>query len=143
MARSNGQKNAASRGHSEMARIDRHDYAALYGPTTGDQVRLGDTSLFAVVEKDYAVYGDECLHGGGKTLRDGIGMAGITSAEGALDFLLCNVVIIDPVIGIVKADLGIRHGRIVGIGKAGNPAIMEGVDRRLILSRGPPVGKCK
>jgi urease subunit alpha len=99
-----------------MAKIDRHDYAALYGPTTGDQVRLGDTALTAVVEKDHAVYGDECLHGGGKTLRDGIGMAGITSAEGALDFLLCNVVIIDPVIGIVKGDLGIRHGRVVGIG---------------------------
>ena len=62
-----------------MASIDRHDYAALYGPTTGDQVRLGDTALTAVVEKDHAVYGDECLHGGGKTLRDGIGMAGITS----------------------------------------------------------------
>ena len=95
-----------------MARIDRRDYAALYGPTTGDAVRLGDTALTAVVEKDHAVYGDECLHGGGKTLRDGIGMAGITSAEGALDFLLCNVVIIDPVIGIVKGDLGIRHGRV-------------------------------
>src|SRR5471032_2809601 len=103
MARSNGRNNAASRGHSEMARIDRHDYATLYGPTTGDQVRLGDTALTAVVEKDHAVYGDECLHGGGKTLRDGIGMAGITSAEGALDFLLCNVVVIDPVIGISRA----------------------------------------
>ncbi len=79
-----------------MTSIDRRDYAALYGPTTGDAVRLGDTALTAVVEKDHAVYGDECLHGGGKTLRDGIGMAGITSAEGALDFLLCNVVVIDP-----------------------------------------------
>ncbi len=126
-----------------MAKIDRHDYAALYGPTTGDQVRLGDTALTAVVEKDHAVYGDECLHGGGKTLRDGIGMAGITSAEGALDFLLCNVVIIDPVIGIVKGDLGIRHGRIVGIGKAGNPAIMDGVDPRLIVSSGTTVRDCE
>src|ERR1700722_19459066 len=143
MARSNGRNNVASRGHSEMARIDRHDYAALYGPTTGDQVRLGDTALTAVVEKDHAVYGDECLHGGGKTLRDGIGMAGITSAEGALDFLLCNVVIIDPVIGIVKGDLGIRHGRVVGIGKAGNPAIMDGVDPRLIVSSGTTVRDCE
>ena len=126
-----------------MAKIDRHDYAALYGPTTGDQVRLGDTALTAVVEKDHAVYGDECLHGGGKTLRDGIGMAGITSAEGALDFLLCNVVIIDPVIGIVKGDLGIRHGRVVGIGKAGNPAIMDGVDPRLIVSSGTTVRDCE
>ena len=70
-----------------MVAIARGDYAALYGPTVGDGVRLGDTSLLAVVEKDYAVYGDECLHGGGKTLRDGIGLAaGVTSAEGALDF---------------------------------------------------------
>jgi urease subunit alpha len=126
-----------------MARIDRRDYAALYGPTTGDAVRLGDTALTAVVEKDYAVYGDECLHGGGKTLRDGIGMAGITSAEGALDCLLCNVVVIDPVLGIVKGDLGIRHGRIVGIGKAGNPAIMDGVDPRLIVSSGTTVRDCE
>jgi urease subunit alpha len=126
-----------------MVSIDRRDYAALYGPTTGDAVRLGDTALMAVVEKDHAVYGDECLHGGGKTLRDGIGMAGITSAEGALDFLLCNVVVIDPVIGIVKGDLGIRHGRIVGIGKAGNPAIMDGVDPRLIVSSGTTVRDCE
>src|SRR3984893_16118515 len=126
--RSNGRKNAASKGRSEMAKIDRHDYAALYGPTTGDQVRLGDTALTAVVEKDHAVYGDECLHGGGKTLRDGIGMAGITSAEGALDFLLCNVVVIDPVVGIVKA---------------GNPAIMDGVDPRLIVSSGTTVRDCE
>ncbi|KQP02728.1 urease subunit alpha [Methylobacterium sp. Leaf93] len=127
-----------------MVTIPRRDYAALYGPTTGDGVRLADTSLVAVVEKDYAVYGDECLHGGGKTLRDGIGMApGITSAEGALDFLLCNVLVIDPVLGIVKGDLGIRHGKIVGIGKAGNPAIMDGVDPRLIVSAGTTVRDCE
>jgi urease subunit alpha len=126
-----------------MARIDRRDYAALYGPTTGDAVRLGDTALTAVVTRDHAVYGDECLHGGGKTLRDGIGMAGITSKDGALDFLLCNVVVIDPVLGIVKGDLGIRHGRIVGFGKAGNPAIMDGVDPRLIVSSGTTVRDCE
>ena len=97
-----------------MAKIDRRDYAALYGPTTGDRCGSATPRSSAVVEKDHAVYGDECLHGGGKTLRDGIGMAGITSAEGALDFLLCNVMVIDPVLGIVKGDLGIRHGRIVG-----------------------------
>ena len=93
-----------------MVTISRRDYAALYGPTTGDAVRLGDTSLIAVVEHDHAVYGDECLHGGGKTLRDGIGLAaGVTSAQGALDLLLCNVVLIDPVLGIVKGDLGITR----------------------------------
>src|SRR6202451_1637561 len=94
--RSNWQRSAALKGLNEMASINRHDYAALYGPTTGDQVRLGDTTLTAVVEKDHAVYGDECLHGGGKTLRDGIGMAGIYRDAGARGLLLCTVVIIDP-----------------------------------------------
>ncbi len=118
-----------------MAKISRAAYAALYGPTTGDCVRLGDTELLAEVEHDFAVPGEECLHGGGKTLRDGMGLAsGVTSAEGALDMLICNVVVIDPVIGIVKADIGIKEGRIVGIGKAGNPAIMDGVDPRLLVS---------
>jgi urease subunit alpha len=127
-----------------MAIIRRRDYAALYGPTVGDGVRLGDTSLVAVVEKDHAVYGEECLHGGGKTLRDGIGMvSGVTSAGGALDMLLCNVLVIDPVVGIVKGDLGIKDGRIVGIGKAGNPAIMDGVDPRLIVSSATTVRDCE
>src|SRR5689334_17829830 len=133
----------ASRARDVVA-IPRRDYAALYGPSVGDGVRLADTSLIAVVEKDHAVYGDECLHGGGKTLRDGIGLAaGVTSARGALDLLLCNVLVIDPVIGIVKGDLGIRNGRIVGIGKAGNPAIMDGVDPRLIVSTGTTVRDCE
>src|SRR6476661_2863928 len=127
-----------------MVSIARRDYAALYGPTVGDGVRLADTSLIAVVEKDHAVYGDECLHGGGKTLRDGIGLvAGVTSAQGALDLLLCNVLVIDPVIGVVKGDLGIKNGRIVGLGKAGNPAIMDGVDPRLIVSAATTVRDCE
>src|ERR1700691_6363786 len=127
-----------------MVSINRHDYAALYGPTTGDQVRLGDTALTAVVEKDHAVYGDECLHGGGKTLRDGIGLAaGVTSTQGALDLLLCNVLVIDPVIGIVKGDLGIKNGRVIGLGKAGNPAIMDGVDPRLLVSAANTVRDCE
>ncbi len=118
-----------------MVTISRKAYAELYGPTTGDCLRLGDTALLAEVEKDFAVPGDECLHGGGKTLRDGMGMAsGVTSEQGALDMLICNVVVIDPVIGIVKADIGIKEGRIAGIGKAGNPALMDGVDPRLIVS---------
>ena len=116
-----------------MARISRSDYAKLYGPTTGDAVRLGDTSLLAEVEHDYAVYGEECLHGGGKTLRDGLGLtAGYDSAAGSLDMLLCNALVIDPVLGIVKGDIGIKDGRIVGIGKAGNPATMDGVHPELI-----------
>ncbi len=127
-----------------MARMSRADYAAMYGPTAGDGVRLGDTSLIAVVEKDYAVYGEECLHGGGKTLRDGMGtVAGLTSAEGALDMLLCNVLVIDAVLGVVKGDLGIKDGRIVGIGKAGNPAIMDGVDPRLRVAASTTVRDCE
>lgn len=127
-----------------MASIPRRDYAALYGPTTGDSIRLGDTSLIAVIERDHAYYGDECLHGGGKTLRDGIGLAaGVTSAQGALDLLLCNVVLIDPVLGVAKGDLGVREGRIVGFGKAGNPAIMDGVDPRLVVSAATTVRDCE
>jgi urease subunit alpha len=116
-----------------MTTMRRRDYAAMYGPTTGDRVRLGDTSLFAEVEFDHAVPGDECLHGGGKTLRDGMGlMAGYDSAAGSIDMLICNVLVIDPVVGIVKGDIGIKDGRIVAIGKAGNPQVMDGVDPRLI-----------
>ena len=127
-----------------MVTISRAHYASLYGPTVGDGIRLGDTVLVAVVETDHAVYGDECLHGGGKTLRDGLGLAaGVTSADGALDFLLCNALVIDPVLGIVKGDVGMKDGRIVGIGKAGNPAIMDGVDPRLIVGAGTTVRDCE
>jgi urease subunit alpha len=123
-----------------MVHLSRRAYAELYGPTVGDGFRLADTSLVAIVEKDYTVYGDECLHGGGKTLRDGAGLAaGVTSAAGALDLLICNVVVIDAVLGVVKGDLGVKDGRIVGFGKAGNPAVMDGVDPRLIVSQGTTV----
>jgi urease subunit alpha len=92
-----------------MGKMHRRDYAAMYGPTTADAVRLGDTSLLAEIEHDHAVKGDECLHGGGKTLRDGMGLAaGYDSAAGALDMLLSNAVLIDPVLGIVKGDLASR-----------------------------------
>ena len=118
-----------------MARMTRKDYAALYGPTLGDGVRLGDTALIAEIEHDFTVPGEECLHGGGKTLRDGIGLcAGVDSAQGALDMLVSNAVVIDPVLGIVKGDIGIKDGRIVGVGKAGNPALMDGVDPSLICA---------
>ncbi len=124
-----------------MAWMSRADYAAMYGPTTGDAVRLGDTQLWAEIEHDHAVPGEECLHGGGKTLRDGMGLvAGATSATGGvLDMLICNVVVIDAVLGIVKGDLGIKDGRIVGLGKAGNPDMMDGVDPRLIVGAGTTV----
>lgn len=116
-----------------MIKISRKEYATMYGPTKGDAVRLGDTSLIAEVEKDHAVYGDECLHGGGKTLRDGLGLTpGYDSAAGSLDMLISNALVIDPVVGIVKGDIGIKEGKIVNIGKAGNPATMDGVDSDLI-----------
>ena len=106
----------------------------MYGPTKGDTVRLGDTSLLAEIEHDFGIPGDECLHGGGKTLRDGMGMMpGYDSTMGALDMLICNVVVIDPIIGIVKGDIGIKDGRIVAIGKAGNPDTMDGVHPKLIV----------
>lgn len=114
-------------------KITRQEYAAMFGPTKGDAIRLGDTQLYAEVEHDYSIPGDECLHGGGKTLRDGMGlMSGYDSEDGALDMLLCNALIIDPVLGIVKGDIGIKAGRIVAIGKAGNPQTMDGVHPDLI-----------
>lgn len=113
--------------------IPRRTYADLYGPTTGDRVRLADTELVIEVEQDYTVYGDEAKFGGGKTLRDGMGQSpGATRAEGALDLVITNALIIDYW-GIVKADIGIRDGRIVGIGKSGNPNLMEGVAPEMIV----------
>lgn len=118
-----------------MATLTRKEYAALYGPTVGDAVRLGDTNLWAEVETDFIVHGEECLHGGGKTLRDGIGLApGYTSAQGSLDMLVSNVLVIDPVLGIVKADIGVKDGKIAGIGKGGNPATMDGVDPHMVTA---------
>ena len=106
--------------------MDRRHYVDMYGPTTGDRVRLGDTGLFAEVERDFAYYGDECKFGGGKVLRARQGqMAGIGDEE-ALDLVITNALIIDHG-GIYKADVGVKHGRIVGIGKAGNPSVMTGV----------------
>ncbi|UOM34165.1 urease subunit alpha [Acuticoccus sp. I52.16.1] len=116
-----------------MAILSRRAYAELYGPTKGDRVRLGDTQLWAEVEHDHAVPGDECLHGGGKTLRDGMGLAAGVLSAGVLDMLICNVLVIDPVLGIVKGDIGIKDGRIVKVGKAGNPATMDGVDPELVV----------
>lgn len=115
-------------------RLTRREYAELFGPTTGDQVRLGDTDLWAEVERDLLVPGDECVFGGGKTLRDGLGTDGsITSADGALDFVITNVLVIDAVLGIVKADIGIKDGRIVGVGSAGNPQVMDGVSPGMVI----------
>ncbi len=111
-----------------MATISRQEYNNLFGPTTGDKIRLGNTELYVEIEKDLRVYGDEVVYGGGKTLRDGMGTANtITSKAGSLDLVITNVTIIDPVLGVVKADVGVKDGKIAGIGKAGNPNIMQGV----------------
>jgi urease subunit alpha len=108
-------------------RIDRRTYAQTYGPTTGDRLRLADTELILEVEKDFTTYGDEVKFGGGKVIRDGMGQAQTTRADGAVDTVITNALILDWW-GIVKADIGLRDGRIVAIGKAGNPDIMDGVD---------------
>ncbi len=107
-------------------RIDRRTYAETYGPTTGDRLRLADTELILEVEKDYTVYGDEVKFGGGKVIRDGMGQAQTTRADGAVDTVITNALILDWW-GIVKADIGLRDGRIVAIGKAGNPDTQAGV----------------
>ena len=108
-------------------KISGEKYAAMYGPTVGDKVRLADTSLVIEVEKDYTHYGDEIKFGGGKTIRDGMGQSVKTkSSDGDLDLVITNALILDYT-GIIKADIGIKDGKIKGIGKAGNPAIMDGV----------------
>jgi urease subunit alpha len=112
--------------------ISRRHYADLYGPTRGDRVRLGDTGLVAEVETDATVYGDECKFGGGKVLRDGMGQAAGISDERALDCVITNALIVDWT-GVRKADVGIKRGRIAGIGKAGNPDVMAGVSDTLIV----------
>lgn len=128
--------------------ISREVYVSMFGPTVGDRVRLGDTSLWIEVEKDYTVYGDECKFGGGeplsdvhcasltvlvgKVIREGMGQATNRPASECIDLLITNALIIDWS-GIYKADIGVKDGLICGIGKAGNPDVMEGVDPRLIV----------
>ncbi|HVQ74691.1 MAG TPA: urease subunit alpha [Candidatus Binatia bacterium] len=114
-------------------RIPRRQYADLYGPTVGDRVRLADTELLIEVERDLTTYGDEVKFGGGKVIRDGMGQsARATAGEGVLDCVITNAVIVDHW-GIVKADIGLRAGRIAGIGKAGNPDIMAGVTPGMVI----------
>jgi urease subunit alpha len=107
-------------------RIDRSDYAAMFGPTTGDRLRLADTDLIIEVEADHTVYGEEVKFGGGKVIRDGMGQSQVTNAAGAVDTVITNALILDHW-GIVKADIGLKAGRIAAIGKAGNPDVQPGV----------------
>ncbi len=116
-------------------RMDRRQYAQVYGPTTGDRVRLGDTALLLEVERDLTVYGDECVFGGGKVLRDGMGQAAGAPADEVLDLVVTNALVLDHT-GITKADVGVRGGRIVALGKAGNPDAMAGVTPGMVVGPG-------
>jgi urease subunit alpha len=117
--------------------ISRKRYVDLYGPTAGDKVRLADTDLIVEIEKDLLTYGDELVFGGGKSARDGMGQASGVTSKTALDLVITNAVVMDPVLGIVKADIGIKGGLIAGVGKAGNPNVMDGVN--LIVGAGTEV----
>lgn len=114
-------------------RMDRRQYADMFGPTWGDRIRLADSDILVEIEKDFTTYGDEVKFGGGKVIRDGMGQsARATREKGALDLLITNVVILDHW-GVVKADIGVREGRICGIGKTGNPDLMDGVYPNLVI----------
>ncbi len=119
-----------------MTSIDRQRYALLFGPTTGDRIRLGDTNLFIGVEQDRCRVGgssgDEAVFGGGKVIRESMGQSTATRAEGALDLVITGAVVLDHW-GVIKADVGVRDGRIVGLGKAGNPDTMDGIDPALVI----------
>jgi urease len=116
----------------EAFRMERAAYATMFGPTTGDKVRLGSTDLWIRVERDFTVYGDECKFGGGKTLREGMGQATGRSDAESLDMVVTNALIVDWS-GIYKADIGVKDGIIVGIGKAGNPDVMDGVTEGMVV----------
>ncbi|MDZ7600242.1 MAG: urease subunit alpha [Hoeflea sp.] len=109
-----------------MTKLPRRAYAAMYGPTVGDKVRLADTELFIEVEKDFTTYGEEVKFGGGKVIRDGMGQSQVTRADGAVDTVITNALVVDHT-GIYKADIGLKDGRIAAIGKAGNPDTQPGV----------------
>ncbi len=115
--------------------VSRQQYVATYGPTLGDKVRLGDTNLWATIEQDLLSKGDECKFGGGKSVRDGMAQSSTATRDNpnVLDLVITNVVLIDAKLGIIKADIGIRDGYIVGIGQAGNPDTMEGVTPNMII----------
>jgi urease subunit alpha len=123
-----------------MSSIPRRHYASLYGPSVGDRFRLADTALIAQVERDLLTHGEEVVYGGGKTIRDGMGQVpGLRNADGVLDTVITAVVVMDPVLGIVKADIGIKDGRIAGIGQAGNPYLQDGVHPDLVIGAGTEV----
>jgi urease subunit alpha len=123
-----------------MSTVSRQTYASLYGPTAGDRFRLADTALIAQVEQSLVRPGEEAVYGGGKAVRDGMGqIPGRRNADGVLDLVITSVIVMDSVLGILKADIGIRDGLIVGIGQAGNPYVQDGVDPNLVIGAGTEV----
>src|SRR6266699_4387468 len=121
-------------------KIQRAVYADMFGPTTGDKVRLADTDLIIEVEKDFCTYGEEVKFGGGKVIRDGMGQSQVTNKQGAVDTVNTNALILDHW-GIVKADVGLKAGRIAAIGKAGNPDTQPGVD--IVIGPGTEIISCE
>ena len=118
-----------------VLKLTRKQYTDLFGATVGDKIRLGDTDLMIEVEEDLISYGDEVVFGGGKTIRDGLAQTpGVSNANGALDYVITNAVVLDPVLGVIKGDIGIKDGKIAGIGSAGNPYTMDRVPPNLIIS---------
>ena len=117
--------------------FDRKQYAEMFGPTVGDQVRLGDTELFIEVERDLIAenggYGNEIKFGGGKVIRDGMGQSPLATHKDTLDLIITNATILDAKQGVIKADIGIKDGRIVGIGHGGNPGIQDGIDHSMVV----------
>ena len=123
-----------------MSTISRVQYASLYGPTAGDRFRLADTALIAQVERTLLTPGEEAIYGGGKSVRDGMSqIPGRRNADGVLDMVITAAVVMDPMLGIVKADIGIKEGRIAGIGQAGNPDVQDGVDPNMVIGAGTEV----
>nr|WP_281268897.1 urease subunit alpha [Branchiibius hedensis] len=125
-----------------MAILSRKEYTDLFGPTRGDKVQLADTNLVIEIEKDFAEghYGDEVVYGGGKSARDGMAQDPRASqTQGALDLLITNVIVLDPILGVVKADIGIKDGVIAGVGKSGNPQLQDGVDPKLLVGPGTEI----
>ncbi|HEU5018453.1 MAG TPA: urease subunit alpha [Pseudolabrys sp.] len=123
-----------------MTSIPRQQYVDLYGPTAGDRFRLADTDLVCQVERSLLVPGEEAVYGGGKTIRDGMGQTpGVRNDDGALDLVITSAIVMDPIVGIVKADIGVKDGRIAGIGKAGNPHLMNGVNKNMVIGAGTEV----
>src|SRR3989442_7636519 len=120
--------------------LSRVDYAARYGPTKGDRIRLGDTNLIALIERDDTSYGDEVLRGWAKTMRTGIMMSDRAPSASELDVLISNVVVIDPVLGVLKANIGVKDGLIAGVGRAGNPDIVDNPDLLIGSATAPVYG---